>query len=64
MRPHGEHDLTMVDDLKQKSIDRMFVSGFKPAVVVETSPGNFQAWLKTFTNAKPRGQYFGSPRTG
>jgi hypothetical protein len=46
VRPHGEHDLTMVDDLKRESIDRMFASGFKPAVVVETSPGNFQAWLK------------------
>ncbi len=46
VRPHGEHDLTMVDDLKRESIDRMFASGFKPAIVVETSPGNFQAWLK------------------
>jgi hypothetical protein len=24
----------------------MFATGFKPAVVVETSPGNYQAWLK------------------
>lgn len=46
VRPHGEHDLTMVDDLKRESVERMFASGFKPAVVVETSPGNFQAWLK------------------
>ena len=46
VRPHGEHDLTMVDDLKRESIGRMFASGFKPAAVVETSPGNFQAWLK------------------
>jgi RepB DNA-primase from phage plasmid len=46
IRPYGEHNLTMVDDLKAASIDRMFSSGFKPAVVVETSPGSFQAWLK------------------
>lgn len=46
VRPHGEHDLTMVDDLKRESINRMFASGFKPAIVVETSPGNYQAWLK------------------
>jgi hypothetical protein len=46
VRPHGEHDLTMVDDLKRDSLNRMFTSGFKPALVVETSPGNFQAWLK------------------
>lgn len=36
----------MVDDLKRESLNRMFTSGFKPALVVETSPGNFQAWLK------------------
>jgi hypothetical protein len=47
VRPHGEHDLTMVDDLKRESLDRMFTSGFKPAVIVETSPGNFQAWGRT-----------------
>lgn len=46
IRPHGEHNLTMVDDLKRESVDRMFASGFAPALVVETSPGNFQAWLK------------------
>lgn len=46
VRPHGEHDLTMVDDLTRDSLNRMFTSGFKPALVIETSPGNFQAWLK------------------
>ena len=46
IRPHGEHDLTMVDDLKRDALNRMFATGFKPAVVVETSPGNFQTWLK------------------
>lgn len=46
VRPHGEHDLTMVDDLKRDSVNRMLSSGFKPAIVVETSPGNYQAWLK------------------
>lgn len=46
IRPHGEHNLTMLDDLKRESVDRMFASGFTPAVLVETSPGNFQAWLK------------------
>lgn len=46
VRPQGEHNLTMVDDLKQEAVKRMFESGFKPAVVVETSRGNFQAWLR------------------
>jgi hypothetical protein len=35
----------MVDDLTAGAIDRMNVEGYSPALVVETSPGNFQAWL-------------------
>ena len=46
MRPSGEHDLSMVDDLTAKGIVHMKQQGFDPALVVETSPGNFQAWLK------------------
>ena len=45
IRPKGEHSLTLLDDLTIESIDRMKVEGFYPAVVVETSAGNFQAWL-------------------
>jgi hypothetical protein len=46
VRPRGEHDLTLVDDLAATSIERMKATGFAPALIVETSPGNFQAWLK------------------
>ncbi|MGJ5814878.1 RepB family DNA primase [Paludibaculum fermentans] len=46
VRPKGEHDLSLVDDLTAESLKRMKLTGFSPAVVVETSPGNFQAWLK------------------
>jgi hypothetical protein len=46
IRPKGEHDLSLVDDLKAHSVESMKRAGFGPAVVVETSPGNFQAWLK------------------
>ena len=46
IRPKGEHHLSMVDDLTQEAIAQMKLRGFSPAVVVETSPGNFQAWLK------------------
>jgi hypothetical protein len=46
IRPRGEHDLTMVDDLTPHSVSTMREAGFNPAVTVETSPGNFQAWLK------------------
>jgi hypothetical protein len=46
VRPKGEHDLSLVDDLNVDAVERMNASGFKPAVLVETSAGNFQAWLK------------------
>jgi hypothetical protein len=46
IRPKGEHDLSLVDDLSRDAVVTMSNSGFAPAVVVETSPGNYQAWLK------------------
>jgi hypothetical protein len=45
VRPHGAHPLSLVDDLNAEAITRMTDSGFQPAVVTETSPGNFQVWL-------------------
>jgi hypothetical protein len=45
IRPKGEHSLSLVDDLKSPAIERMKAEGFTPAIVIETSPGNFQAWL-------------------
>ena len=46
IRPKGEHDLSMIDDLTKDAVSAMKQAGFNPAVVVETSPGNYQAWLK------------------
>jgi hypothetical protein len=46
VRPAGLHGLSLVDDLKADALARMKVEGFAPAAVVETSPGNLQAWLK------------------
>ena len=46
VRPAGAHGLSLVDDLKADTFIRMKADGFAPAAVVETSPGNFQAWLK------------------
>ena len=45
VRPHGTHGLSLVDDLSAEAIAQMTQGGFQPAVVVETSPGNFQVWL-------------------
>src|ERR1700689_96102 len=46
VRPAGAHGLSLVDGLKADTVVRMKADGFAPAAVVETSPGNFQAWLK------------------
>jgi hypothetical protein len=45
VRPHDVHTLSLVDDLAVDAIARMTDAGFEPAVVVETSPQNFQVWL-------------------
>jgi hypothetical protein len=46
IRPSGEHRFTTLDDLRETSLARLAADGFNPCAVVETSGGNFQAWLK------------------
>ncbi|WP_404303496.1 RepB family DNA primase [Alicycliphilus denitrificans] len=46
VRPAGEHNLSMIDDLNRGGIETLRKGGVEPAAVVETSPGNFQAWVK------------------
>jgi hypothetical protein len=46
IRPRGEHDLSLVDDLTKDAVSAMKQASFNPAVIIETSPGNYQAWIK------------------
>jgi hypothetical protein len=46
IRPAGEHRYTTLDDLSETSLAKLTGDGFNPCAVVETSAGNFQAWLK------------------
>jgi hypothetical protein len=46
IRPFGEHRYTVLDDLSVISLAKLSADGFTPCAVVETSAGNFQAWLK------------------
>lgn len=46
IRPAGEHGLVLVDDLTADKISRMAKDGFPSAATIETSPGNYQAWVK------------------
>lgn len=45
VRPKGEHQYSLVDDLTAEAVKRTHAEGFTPAIVIETSPANFQAWL-------------------
>jgi len=54
IRPAGDqHGLVLVDDIKSDQIERMKRDGLTPAAVIETSPGNFQAWVKIADTLSP-----------
>lgn len=48
VRPAGDDSsgLVLVDDLTRQALDKMKAAGYAPAAVVETSPTNFQAWVR------------------
>ena len=46
IRPSAEHRFTVLDDLDEAALTQLSKDGFDPCAVVETSAGNFQAWLK------------------
>lgn len=45
VRPEGAHEYSFVDDLNAAKVADMKAAGFPPALVVESSPGNYQAWV-------------------
>ena len=57
MRPTGESAYTLLDDLNRTTLIRLEAEGYAPAVVVETSPGSFQAWLR---HEQPLSKEFGT----
>src|SRR5580658_3732411 len=71
VRPSGAHRFTILDDLNQSSINQLTADDLEPCAVVETSEGNFQAWLKhddvyptdlsTFVAQTLAGRYQGDP---
>ncbi len=46
IRPTGSSGLYIVDDVPAATVERMRAEGYAPAAVVETSPGNHQAWVR------------------
>ncbi len=51
IRPAAQHGLVLVDDLKKEKIQEMEKKGLTPAAIIETSPGNYQVWLKFTTSS-------------
>jgi RepB DNA-primase from phage plasmid len=49
VRPKGENNLTLIDDLKYGALATLRRAGLQPAAVVRTSPGNYQVWIKHAT---------------
>jgi len=46
IRPSGSSGLYIVDDVPAATVEQMRAEGYAPAAVVETSPGNHQAWVR------------------
>ncbi|MEM7083769.1 MAG: DNA-primase RepB domain-containing protein [Pseudomonadota bacterium] len=46
IRPNGSQGLIFMDDLNVSSLMEIERAGIKPAAVVESSPLNFQAWVR------------------
>lgn len=48
IRPSGDknHGIILVDDVNQGQIAQMKAKGLEPATVIETSPKNYQAWIR------------------
>lgn len=55
VRPAGDQNagLVLVDDLNRGQIERMKADGFAPATVIETSPDNFQVWVRISADPLP-----------
>lgn len=47
----ARHGLVLVDDLSSDDLDAMKQEGREPAAVIETSPKNYQAWVKVAQDA-------------
>jgi len=47
----ARHGLVLVDDLSSDDLDAMKQEGREPAAIIETSPKNYQAWVKVAQDA-------------
>jgi hypothetical protein len=45
VRPAGQHGLVLLDALNAEALTAMRGKGFEPAAVIESNPGEYQAWV-------------------
>lgn len=53
IRPAGDTGVILVDDVKPQALETLKARGYAPAAVIETSPGNYQAWIKISDQPQP-----------
>jgi len=46
VRPHDDSAFILLDDIDEETVKRLESDGLRPAILVQTSPGNRQAWIK------------------
>lgn len=51
VRPEGSQGISLVDDLSISALDRMEKDGTLACCIVETSPNNYQAWVRVSPTA-------------
>ena len=51
IRPQGSVGLVFFDDVSRATVERMKADGLSPAVVLESSPLNFQGWIRVSETA-------------
>ncbi len=52
LRPHGPFGTILLDDLVPNTIADLHDQGFPPATLIQTSPGNLQAWIRLIDNVE------------
>jgi len=52
-KPSKNGRFVLVDDVEMDDIEQMKKDGFEPALIVETSPNNHQAWIKLPDSPQP-----------
>jgi len=56
IRPEGSLGLILLDDVSRGAIARMKGEGATPSCVIETSPDNFQVWIRVSRDPIPKEQ--------